>query len=61
MDASEVNDPLLEELDEARHRIFAKCDHDPEKVFDYFMEYQKQFADRLISRHHRPPQDKSAA
>ena len=60
MDASEANNLLLEELDEARLRLFAKCDHDSEKVFDYFMEYQKQFADRLLSRHQRPLQDKSA-
>jgi hypothetical protein len=61
MDASELSDPLLEELDEARRRIFAKCDHDPEKVYEYFMEYQKQFADRLISRHEKKPQGRSAA
>lgn len=58
---SELNDPLLEELDEARRRIFAKCDHDPEKVYEYFMEYQKQFADRLIGRHEKKPKRKSAA
>ena len=61
MHAADANDPLLEELDEARSRIFAKCDHDPEKVYEYFMEYQKQFADRLISRHEEKPQGRSAA
>lgn len=61
MDASELSDPLLEELDEARRRLFTKCDHDPEKVYEYFMEYQKQFADRLISRHEKKPQGRSAA
>lgn len=61
MDVPEQNDPLLEELDEARQRIFAKCDHDPEKVIAWYMEYQKQYADRLISRHQQSPRDKSAA
>jgi hypothetical protein len=61
MDAPVQNDPLLEELDEARQRIFAKCDHDPAKVIEWYMEYQKQYADRLISRHQQSPRDKSAA
>jgi hypothetical protein len=61
MDAPEKNDPLLEELDEARQRIFAKCDHDPAKVIAWYMEYQKQYADRLISRHQPSPRGKSAA
>jgi hypothetical protein len=61
MDAPEQNNPLLEELDEARQCIFAKCDHDPAKVIAWYMEYQKQYADRLISRHQQSPRDKSAA
>lgn len=50
---SERNDPLLEELDKARRRIFQRCDHDPAKVLAYYMEYLKQYADRLISRRSR--------
>lgn len=61
MDASEQDGPLLEELDEARRRIFAKCDHDPEKVFEYFLKYQTQYGDRLISRKGRKPKGGSAA
>ncbi|HEX5872335.1 MAG TPA: hypothetical protein VFY65_18025 [Longimicrobium sp.] len=62
MDVSDESpDPLLEELEEARQRIFARCDHDPAKVLQYYLEYQKQYADRLISRHERLPKGKSAA
>jgi hypothetical protein len=61
MNAPTHADPLLEELDDARQRIFAKCDHDPAKVIAWYMEYQKQYADRLISRHQQSPRDKSAA
>jgi hypothetical protein len=61
MSTSENKDPLLEELDEARRRMFERCDRDPAKVLAYYLEYQKQFADRLISRHDRQPRDKSAA
>lgn len=50
MTVPERQDPLLEELDEARRRIFEKCDRDPEKVFAWFLEYQKQYADHLTRR-----------
>lgn len=61
MTASEKHDPLLEELDEARRRIFDRCDRDPDKVMAYYMELQKQYADRLISRHEHRAKGKSAA
>lgn len=56
-----TGDPLLDEVNEARQRIFARCDHDPEKIFAWFLEYQKQHEDRLISRHQKTPPGKSAA
>jgi hypothetical protein len=43
-----TGDPLLDEIDGARRRILADCDNDPEKVLEFYMEYQKQFADRLV-------------
>jgi hypothetical protein len=59
--SEESRDPLLEELEEARERMFVRCDRDPAKVLEYYLEYQKQYADRLISRHERLPKGKSAA
>jgi hypothetical protein len=61
MPTSENRDLLLEELDEARRRMFERCDRDPDRVLAYYLEYQKQFADRLISRHEPQPRGKSAA
>lgn len=54
-------DPLLDEVDEARRRILADCGNDPEKVLEFYMEYQKQFADRLVDYSSEPRQGKSAA
>lgn len=61
MAAFDNHDSLLEELDEARRRIFERCDCDPEKVIAFYMELQKQHADRLISRHEDRAEGKSAA
>jgi len=38
----------LEEIRETRHQISARFDHDPAKLVAYYMELQKQYADRLI-------------
>jgi ribosomal 50S subunit-associated protein YjgA (DUF615 family) len=54
-------DPLLDEVDEARQRILAECDNDPKKVMESYLEYQKQFADRLISHDKAEAKGKSAA
>jgi uncharacterized protein YaaN involved in tellurite resistance len=64
MSVPEHEDPLLEELDEARRRIFEKCGHDTEKVFDYYQKYQKQVPDLLVNYeselHERPRRRRSA-
>jgi hypothetical protein len=54
-------DPLLDEIDEARRRILADCGGDPEKVLEFYFEYQKQFADRLVNYSKPPRPGKSAA
>lgn len=41
-------DDVIEEVREIRRRISARFDDDPVKLGAYLMEYQKQFADRLI-------------
>jgi hypothetical protein len=42
-------DPLLDEVEEARRRILAENGGDYRKVFEFYMEDQKRFADRLIT------------
>jgi hypothetical protein len=45
----QAEDPI-ERIRRARHEISAKCDHDPRKLVEHYIELQKQHADRLISR-----------
>lgn len=54
-------DPLLDEVDEARRRILAECDNDPKQALESYLEYQKQFADRLVNYSKPPRPGKSAA
>jgi hypothetical protein len=64
MSVPEHEDRLLEELDEARRRIFEKCGHDTEKVFEYYQKYQKQVPGPLVNYeselHERPRRRRSA-
>lgn len=54
-------DPLLDEVDEARRRILAECGNDPKKALESYLEYQKQFADRLVDYSKPRRSGKSAA
>ena len=42
------SDPVIDEIREIRHRISARCDHDPARLVVYYMELQKQYQDRLV-------------
>ncbi|MBW3656230.1 MAG: hypothetical protein KY444_08985 [Gemmatimonadetes bacterium] len=42
-------DPLLDELEAARLQIEAPFAGDRKKFAEYYMEYQKQFADRMVT------------
>lgn len=42
-------DPVIDEIREIRHQISAMCDHDPAKLVAYYMKYQEQFRDRLVT------------
>ena len=44
------SDPVIDEVRDVRHRISARFDHDPAKLVAYYMELQKQYQDRLITR-----------
>ena len=41
-------DDIIEEVRDIRSRISAGFDDDPVRLGAYLMEYQKQFADRLV-------------
>lgn len=50
-----TGDPLLDEIDEARRRILAECGNDPDRVLQSYLDYQKQFADRLVNYSSKEP------
>ena len=54
-------DDIVEEVREIRRQIWAQLDNDPEKVMAYYMEQQKQYADRMIDAPKPGQQGKSAA
>lgn len=43
-----IEDPTLERIWEVRRWIFAECDNDPAKLVQYYMERQKEHAERLV-------------
>ena len=50
MPQNQSNDPTIEEVREARHRISEKCGHDPERLVAYYMKLQEQYRERLIGQ-----------
>ena len=42
------SDPVIDEIREIRHRISERCGHDPERLVEYYKEFQKQYRDRLL-------------
>ena len=43
-----LSDPVIDEIQEVRHRISARFGHDPARLVAFYMELQKQYEDRLI-------------
>jgi hypothetical protein len=43
-----LNDPVIDEIREVRHRISARFGHDPTRLVAFYIELQKQYEDRLI-------------
>lgn len=64
-DEADYDDPLIEEVRAIRRRISAQFDHDIGRMIEYYMEFQKQFADRLVSYADtpkvEPPEDEPIA
>lgn len=57
------SDPMLEEIWEIREKIAAEHGYDLKRLVEHLMEYEKQFADRLVSppRRQDMPNRKPAA
>lgn len=43
-------DPILEEIREIRQKIEFDCENDFDKLFEQAIQFQKKFANRLVSR-----------
>lgn len=43
------NDPIVEEVREARQKIFEKCDQDSDKLLNWLKGEEKQDSDRIVS------------
>jgi hypothetical protein len=55
-------DPVIDEIRAVRSRISADCDHDPEKLVQYYIELQRRHASRLTDNDQAsPPRDGAAA
>jgi DNA-directed RNA polymerase beta subunit len=52
---------LIDEIRAVRHRISERFGHDPYKLVAYYMECQKEHADRLIPAPEAEDADRSAA
>ena len=44
-----IKEPTLEQIWEARRRIYAKCDNDPVKLVEYYIARQKENPERFAS------------
>jgi len=42
------NDPVIDEIREARRRISERCDNDPAKLVEYYIQLQEQYRDRML-------------
>ena len=42
-------DPMIDEIRAIRRKISAEHGHDPKRLVEHYMEFQQQFADRLVA------------
>lgn len=55
------DDPAIAAIREVRHEISAEFDHDLSKLFEYFVELQKQYEERLLSADAEPIRSQKVA
>ena len=46
-----TNDPTIERIWEVRQKIYAQCDHDPQKLVAYYIQRQKENPERLLKEY----------
>lgn len=55
------DDPVIAEIRRVRHEISAKFDHDLSKLFEYYVELQKQYDEKLPQAETEEARDLKAA
>lgn len=58
---TQPSDPVIDEVREVRHRISARCGHDPDRLVAYYLQLQQQFRERLLKPATTTDPDPSAA
>jgi hypothetical protein len=43
-------DPTVERIRQTRHEISEQCRHDPKRLVDYYMNFQRKYSDRLVKK-----------
>ena len=49
-----TEDPIIEEVRRIRREIEVECDNDWEKLFQYFLQVQKDSSHQVVSRSPKP-------
>jgi hypothetical protein len=55
------DDPAIAAIREVRHEISAEFGHDLSKLFEYFVELQKQYEERLLNADAEPIRSQQVA
>ena len=55
------DDPVIAEIRRVRHEISAKFDHDLSKLFEYYVELQKQYDEKFPQAETEEACDRKAA
>ena len=42
-------DPVVDEVREARHRVSQTCGHDPARLVEHYMKLQERYKERLLA------------
>lgn len=45
---NQKDDPTIERIREARHKISEEHNHDPQKVVEYYIELQKKYKRQIV-------------
>lgn len=53
-----LQDPIIDEVRQIRHKIEAECENDAQKYFEHIQQIQEKYRHRLVRREPKPPVSK---